>query len=425
ALTAHRRLRRRHHSDHVTMPVVYNDFLNALMSDPTTDRVLPLVAAAADLGVDTYVMDAGWYDDEDGGWWDSVGQWEPSASRFPTGLESVMEHIHGQGLGAGLWLEPEAIGVRSPIAGTLPAEAFFTRHGMRVTEWGRHQLDLRHEAARTHLDGVVDRLQSTMNLDYLKLDYNVDTGPGTHTGSHEAPAAGLAGHGEAMLAWVCALMDRYPALVVEGCAAGGSRTDAASGAVFPVQSLTDQQDPLLMPPIVAAAPLAITPEQSGIWASVDGAMGDEELAFPLATALLGRIHLAGRIDTLNRHQRDIVRSALSVHRTLSGTISQGSPLWPLGLPGWRDEHIAYGLRFADDLYILTWRRGEKAETELQLPLHQLGPDSSARVLFPAWARGEASLDAQAGVLRVQLPHPVTARLIHVSLGAGEASHADH
>src|SRR5699024_988817 len=94
ALTAHRRLRRRPHSDHVTMPVVYNDFLNALMSDPTTDRVLPLVAAAADLGVDTYVMDAGWYDDEDGGWWDSVGQWEPSASRFPTGLESVMEHIH-------------------------------------------------------------------------------------------------------------------------------------------------------------------------------------------------------------------------------------------------------------------------------------------------------------------------------------------
>src|SRR5699024_3564982 len=241
----------------------------------------------------------------------------------------------------------------------------------------------------------------------------------------EAPAAGLAGHGEAMLAWVCALMDRYPALVVEGCAAGGSRTDAASGAVFPVQSLTDQQDPLLMPPIVAAAPLAITPEQSGIWASVDGAMGDEELAFSLATALLGRIHLAGRIDTLNRHQRDIVRSALSVHRTLSGTISQGSPLWPLGLPGWRDEHIAYGLRFADDLYILTWRRGEKAETELQLPLHQLGPDSSARVLFPAWARGEASLDAQAGVLRVQLPRPLPARLIRVSLGAGEASHADH
>lgn len=418
ALTAHRRLRRRPHSDHVTMPVVYNDFLNGLMSDPTTDRVLPLVAAAADLGVDTYVMDAGWYDDEDGGWWDSVGQWKPSGRRFPGGLDTVMERIHSQGLGAGLWLEPEAIGVRSPIAGTLPAEAFFTRHGTRVTEWGRHQLDLRNEAARTHLDQVVDRLQSTMNLDYLKLDYNVDTGPGTHTGSDEAPAAGLAGHGEAMLEWVSALMDRYPALVVEGCAAGGSRTDAASGAVFPVQSLTDQQDPLLMPPIVAAAPLAITPEQSGIWASVDGAMGEEELAFSLATALLGRIHLAGRIDTLSRHQRDIVRSALSVYRTIRGAVAQGSPLWPLGLPGWRDELIAYGLRCKDDLYVLTWRRGESAEAELQLPINELTTGSSAQVLFPTWAREQASVDGQAGVLKVQLPHPVTARLVHVSLSAG-------
>src|SRR5699024_4355644 len=145
-----------------------------------------------------------------------------------------------------------------------------------------------------------------------------------HTGSDEAPAAGLAGHGEAMLEWVSALMDRYPALVVEGCAAGGSRTDVASGAVFPVQSLTDQQDPLLMPPIVAAAPLAITPEQSRSWASVDAAMDEEELASSLATALLGRIHLAGRIDTLSRHQRDIVRSALSVYRTISGAVAQGS-----------------------------------------------------------------------------------------------------
>ena len=93
-------------------------------------------------------------------------------------------------------------------------------------------------------------------------------------------------------------MDRHPGLTIEGCAAGGSRTDAASGAVFPVQSLTDQQDFAKTPPISAAAPLAITPEQSGVWASVEGTMGEEQLAFSLISAMLARIHLAGRIDTL-------------------------------------------------------------------------------------------------------------------------------
>jgi alpha-galactosidase len=57
----------------------------------------------------------------------------------------------------GLWLEPEVVGVRSPVAQRLPYAAFCTRSGARVTEWGRHQLDLRHPAAVAHLDEVVDR----------------------------------------------------------------------------------------------------------------------------------------------------------------------------------------------------------------------------------------------------------------------------
>ena len=44
--------------------------------------------------------------------------------------------------GLGLWLEPEVIGVRSPLAATLPDDAFFRRHGVRVSDSGRYLLDL-------------------------------------------------------------------------------------------------------------------------------------------------------------------------------------------------------------------------------------------------------------------------------------------
>jgi alpha-galactosidase len=126
------------------------------MSNPTTARERPLIAAAAAMGVEVFCIDAGWYDDENGGWWDSVGEWEPSVKRFPDGgLAGLIGEIRAAGMRPGLWLEPEVVGSRSRIAESLPADAFFTRGGKRVKEWGRYQLDLRHPAAREHLDGVV------------------------------------------------------------------------------------------------------------------------------------------------------------------------------------------------------------------------------------------------------------------------------
>jgi alpha-galactosidase len=132
------------------------------------------------------------------------------------------------------------------------------------------------------------------------------------------------------------------------------------------KSLTDQQNFRLIPPIAAASPLAITPEQAGVWASVDGSMTDEDLAFSLITSLLFRVHLAGRIDTLSRAQRTIVRDGLTTS-DLRATVSSGTPFWPLGLPGWRDDWIAVGRRTADELVLAVWRREGEAKISMPLP----------------------------------------------------------
>lgn len=413
-LTQYRRRIRRTHADNVALPVVYNDFLNCLMSDPTTEKELPLIAAASALGVEVFCIDAGWYDDENGGWWDSVGEWEPSIKRFPDGgLGGLIAKIRDAGMKPGLWLEPEVVGSRSRLAERLPAEAFFCRRGQRIKEWGRYQLDLRHPAARQHLDGVVDRLMADFDLAYLKLDYNIDIGVGTDVNG--AAGAGLLDHNRAFLAWVAATMDRHPGLTIEGCAAGGSRTDGASGTVFPIQSLTDQQDFAKTPPISAAAPLAITPEQAGVWASVEGSMGDEQLAFSVISAMLSRVHLAGHIDTLNPAQREVVRAGLDAYKALRDGIPASIPSFPLGLPGWRDSWIAQGARIGQFLAIAVHRRVGATEQTIELP-SWLGGSPAVTVAYPAWGAQDAKVitgSDGAPALMVTLTETNSARLILV------------
>ena len=291
ALTGARRRHRRPHVDNTRPSIVFNDYMNTLNGDPSTEKLLPLVEAAAAVGVETFCIDAGWYSNSPD-WWDSVGEWTPSTTRFPNGLTEVVAAIRSHGMVPGLWLEPEVVGVNSPIAERLPDGAFLQRGGFRVEEHGRYHLDLRHPAARAHLDGVVDRLVAEFGIGYFKFDYNINAGPGT---DRDAPSvgAGLLGHNRAQLAWIDAILDRHPSLVLENCSSGAMRADAALLSLMQLQSTSDQQDPVRYPPIAATAPLSMLPEMAASWAYPQPEMTQEESSFTLVTGLAGRFYLSG------------------------------------------------------------------------------------------------------------------------------------
>ncbi|MEY9996783.1 alpha-galactosidase [Streptomyces sp. V4I8] len=428
ALTSYRRAVRRPHPDHITLPVVFNDYMNTLMGDPTTEKLLPLIDAAAQAGAEYFCVDAGWYDDSaDGGWWDSVGAWLPSARRFPDGgIRTVLDRIRERGMVPGLWLEPEVVGARSPVAAALPPDAFFRRDGVRLTEQGRHQLDLRHPAARAHLDKTVDRIVGDWGVGYLKLDYNIVIDPGTLAPGDLAPGAGLLGHAHAYLDWLSGVLDRHPHLVIENCASGGMRMDGATLAVAQLQSTSDQQDPLRYPPIAAAAPTAVPPEQGAVWAYPQPGFDDDLIAFTLGGALLGRIHLSGHLDRMTQRQLALVRDAVTTYKAIRPDLARAVPFWPLGLPGWTDEWLALGMRPArsaqssDDppSYLTVWRRG--GEPELRLPVgHLAGREVRAEILHPSSASASVAADGSAvwdgDGLRVSLPRTPAVLLVRLSV----------
>ncbi|MFF1510429.1 alpha-galactosidase [Streptomyces sp. NPDC058326] len=416
ALTRYRRAQRRPHADHQRLPVIFNDYMNCLMGDPTTDKLLPLIDAAAEAGAEHFVIDAGWYDDGDGGWWTSVGAWEPAASRFPgdRGIHEVLDHIRRRGMVPGLWLEPEVIGVHSPMAKSLPDEAFFRRDGARVTETGRHHLDLRHPAARAHLDQVVDRLVGEWGVGYLKLDHNIDPGSGTSAHPGETPGDGLLGHNRAHLDWLDGILDRHPHLVVENCASGGMRWDDAMLSRLQLQSTSDQQNLHLYAPIAASAPTAVTPEQGAVWAYPRPEDSLDEVAFAMANALLGRIHLSGRIPELGREARALVHEAVAVYKAIRADLPQAVPSWPLGLPAWDDPWIALAMRTPATTYLTAWRRpGTDATATLRLP-HLRDTPARVDLLYPSAGRSDSTWLPDTAELSLTLPTAPSAVLLRIT-----------
>lgn len=411
AATRYRRAARHPHPDNAARAIVFNDYMNTLNGDPTTEKLLPLIDAAAATGAEIFCIDAGWYD-ETGHWWDSVGEWLPSRTRFPGGLGEVVDHIRARGMTPGLWLEPEVVGVRSPMADLLPDGAFMMRGGQRLVEDNRFHLDLRHPAAREHLDSVVDRLVDEFGVGYFKFDYNTTPAAGT---DHDSPSVGhgLLEHNRAHLAWLEGLFERHPGLVIENCGSGGMRADFAMLQRLQLQSTSDQQDPLLYPPIAASAPLQMLPEQAASWAYPQAEMTDEEAAFCLVTGLAGRFYLSGFLNRMSEDRLALVREAVAVAKDLRA----GSPVprWPLGLPGWTDDVLVLGLDGGDDMVLAVWQRGDGGDVALPLP-ELTGREIAVETVFPArldeWP---ARWDADAGELHLATPAGPAARLIRVTL----------
>jgi alpha-galactosidase len=259
----------------------------------------------------------------------------------------------------------------------------------------------------------VDRIVGEWGVGYLKLDYNITTS-----------VPGLLSHTRAWLSWLSSVLDRHPSLVIENCGSGGMRMDGASLAVAQVQSTSDQQDLLRCPPIAAAAPTAVPPEQGAVWAYPQPEFSDDEINFTLGTALLGRVHLSGHLDRMSPGQLSLVRDAVATYKSIRGDLRAGVPFWPLGLPGWTDEWLALGVRVpgagqvAGPVYLSVWRRGGEAERTLPLPQLAGRDDIRVEVLHPSasasGSAGTAEWDGEAGALRVVLPAAPGVMLVRVA-----------
>jgi len=185
-------------------------------------KLAALADLAADIGVERYVLDDGWFsgrrNDAAG-----LGDWQVDEAVWPGGLSQLADYVRARGMRFGLWIEPEMVNPDSDLYRAHPDWILAT--GQRRPPLQRHQLvlDLTRPEVSAYLLERIDALLSEHPISYVKWDCNrdiIDAGRGARAG---IPAA----HQQALA--VYALLDelrgRHPAVEWESCAAGGGRVD--------------------------------------------------------------------------------------------------------------------------------------------------------------------------------------------------------
>ena len=424
-LTKYRRLIRRPNRDDEELPVIFNDYMNCLFGDPTTEKELPLIDAAAACGCEYYVIDAGWY--APGEWWDSVGEWQECRERFPNGIREVTDYIRKKGMTPGVWLELEVMGIHCEKAKQAPDDWFFVRHGRRVYDRSRYQLDFRNPEVIAHVNEVIDRVVNEYGVGYIKMDYNIEPGIGTELDA-ESVGQGMLAHEKAYLSWLDDVFFRYPDLVIENCSSGGLRIDYALLSRYSIQSTSDQEDYRNFATIAANASAGVTPEQAAIW-SYPMRRGDkEEVIYNMVNAMLVRIHQSGHLAELPTECIELVKEGIACYKRIRGDIKKAVPFLPLDIADNEDMWVCSGLQLDQKAYLAVWKRQmegktndrlrrcgtECTDTTLSIPLNRLSFAKDGIQVSCIYPQKEpVAFETCGDVLTVHYDKPVMARLFEV------------
>jgi alpha-galactosidase len=201
---------------------------------------------AAALGVELFVMDAGWYlgagetgdFDFDAG----LGSWTADPDRFPSGLGSLADYAHGLGLKFGLWVEPERVSLATVDKSGLAREPWLATHGNEYGSGLNAQICLAGAAGRQWVMDQLVALLDRVRPDYLKWDNNFWINCDRAGHGHGASDGNMA-HVQALYGILDELRQRYPDLLIENVSGGGARLDFGMMAYTDTAWMDDRTSP--------------------------------------------------------------------------------------------------------------------------------------------------------------------------------------
>ena len=154
-----------HYQGKPTLPAVAYSVWPGFEDDFTQDDLFPHVDAAAEMGVEMFMVDAGWYA---GGYPHGVGDWEVDLGKFPDGYEAFSAYARARGVGVGLYVDGTAWpGTKLPTA--HPEFYYDLPERYRPLKYNFSRRD-----ACDHMIEMISSWCERFDLRYLRADFYCD-----------------------------------------------------------------------------------------------------------------------------------------------------------------------------------------------------------------------------------------------------------
>lgn len=344
-------------------------------------RIAELAQAAAEIGVERFVLDDGWFkgrrNDRAG-----LGDWTCDPGRFPEGLGPLIDRVNALGMEFGLWVEPEMVNPDSDLYRAHPDWVIAESESDRPTARGQLVLDLRRPEVREHLFGAISQLLRDHPIAYLKWDHNRDHapsgGPAQVLGTYELLARLRAAH---------------PDVEIEGCAGGGGRSDVGLARYVHRFWTSDNIDAVARIGMQRGFVAFLPPEMMGshIGASPSHTTGRRQsLAFRAAIACMGHLGVEMNPARLSEADHAEMPQWLSFYKQWRHLLHGGETFLGEGTDGLRwqaqgrdDEFVLFAIRSSPAL--------DRRPQPLSLPFAARGKAWDVRLLTLAETSGRHRL----------------------------------
>ena len=211
-------------SNNKKRPIVLNSW-EAVYFNINQKVMLDFAEEAAKVGIDTFVMDDGWFgarrNDNAG-----LGDWTPTPEIFPDGLRAFVEKIHSKGINFGIWIEPEMVNPDSDLYRAHPE--WVLRDEKREPLRSRHQLvlDMANPEVVEYIKESLDKCFDGIDINYFKWDMN------RNISNAISPYLPIERKGETQFRYMLGVYElfgwfkkRFPDAMLENCSGGGGRYD--------------------------------------------------------------------------------------------------------------------------------------------------------------------------------------------------------
>ena len=301
---------------------------------------------AAKMGIETFVLDDGWFGNEFPRNADNqgLGDWQVNSKKLPKGIDDLANYAVSKGLKFGIWIEPEMVNPKSNLATEKPH--WIVKSPNREVPTLRNQwlLDLTNPEVQ---DFVFNTFKNTVglssNISYIKWDANryIESFGSTYLPADKQSHFWIE-YVHGLYAVYEQIVKAFPNVEIQLCSSGGGRLEYGALPFHNEFWASDNTDPfsrifiqyatnLIYPAKATASHISISPNhQTG---------NSSSIKFRFDVAMMGRLGVELQPKDLTEEELTFLKSSIAKYKELRHIVHLGD-LYPIHSPYSTDKFSA-------------------------------------------------------------------------------------